>query len=621
MSGIEIAGLAFGVLPILIELVKSYSTVAEGLHTFRHYSREVKAISLQLNVQNGIFLNHCRLLLRLVEDDTAAENMLEDRSDRRWTSKELNDKLNTVLKESFDLCRAIVEGTKDVIDEIKGEMEKFDDLRAQKRKDETFKAAIKRLRGATRIVFNKSKYDRCLADLRDRNDDLTTLRSQICAFQQQPTNTIGALVQHKMLPDRFQAIQGASQKLHEALCSAWCCDDSKHRGHYAKLCLDAEVQEEVRLDLAISCHETPSADGRVVAFEPPIWLYVQSMHMSMTSTAHDSTPSQTMQNLRNTIPPELLTTSCPRSLKKKASSSLAQEPACRKKKRVQFIDPHVIPDSPLLVVTPTAQVALPDFNLCQTKSICHYLRRTLGNIDRTTSTKCLGYLDTPCHKYKHKFFRRDRDLTSSKTLALPAQTNQYTIFDIMQHVADDVVEPEDQLRLALKTALATLQYNGTPWLAERWRLSNMSFFNSAQTLDAAALKTLHLSSQISWPNQAHPSIQTMDGIQSTDAVSDEIKYGINNLPLFFLGVALLEIAHWEPLEKKMIPRDQQDQVYTARRLAQGRAPLGPEYQKIAQKCLQCNFGFGTKLGSKSLQTAVYNDVVCGLEGMLERLAV
>ncbi|KAL5114080.1 hypothetical protein ACEQ8H_008011 [Pleosporales sp. CAS-2024a] len=206
--------------------------------------------------------------------------------------------------------------------------------------------------------------------------------------------------------------------------------------------------------------------------------------------------------------------------------------------------------------------------------------------------------------------------------ASPEQTNMYTIFDIMQYDADDVLEPDDQLKLALKTALATLQYNNTPWLAERWRLSSMSFFNNTQTIDPVALKTLHLSSQISGPNQPTHTTQVMEGVQDTaDTVSDEIKYGINNLPLFFLGVALLEIAHWKPLERKMIPRDQHDQVYTARRLAQGRAPLGPEYQKIVQKCLQCNFGFGTKLASKSLQTAVYNDVVCELEGMIERLAI
>ncbi|KAL5113434.1 hypothetical protein ACEQ8H_008678 [Pleosporales sp. CAS-2024a] len=134
MSGIEVAGLVFGVLPILIEVVKSYSEIAEGLHIFRHYSKEVKAISLQLSVQNGIFLNHCRLLLRLVEDDNAIEDMLEDQDDRRWTSKELNDRLSVVLDDSLHLCCDAIEGTKYAIDEMKEEMRKFDGLKAQKKK-------------------------------------------------------------------------------------------------------------------------------------------------------------------------------------------------------------------------------------------------------------------------------------------------------------------------------------------------------------------------------------------------------------------------------------------------------------------------------------------------------
>jgi hypothetical protein len=280
MSGIEVAGLAFGILPILIEIVKSYSTVADALHTFRHYSKEIKYISLQTNVQNGIFLNHCRLLLRLVEDDETTEDMLEDRSDQRWTSKELNDRLNVVLKENFALCCSIIEGTRDAIDEMKEENGKFDDLKSQKKivcahrmfhrcrltsfpQDETLRAAMKRLRGATQFTFNKRKYERCLVDLRDRNDDLSTLRSQIRAFQHQVAGTTGTLVRHRPLPDRFHSIQGASQKLHEALCSAWCCDDAKHRGHYVKLCLDAEVHAEVRLDLAISCHETSVSHDKV----------------------------------------------------------------------------------------------------------------------------------------------------------------------------------------------------------------------------------------------------------------------------------------------------------------------------------------------------------------------
>jgi hypothetical protein len=56
----------------------------------------------------------------------------------------------------------------------------------------------------------------------------------------------------------------------------------------------------------------------------------------------------------------------------------------------------------------------------------------------------------------------------------------------------------------------------------------------------------------------------MEGVQkANDVVSDEIKYGINNLPLLFVHVILLETMHWKPLESEMISRDQQDQVYTA----------------------------------------------------------
>lgn len=191
----------------------------------------------------------------------------------------------------------------------------------------------------------------------------------------------------------------------------------------------------------------------------------------------------------------------------------------------------------------------------------------------------------------------------------------------MQHDPDDSVDIEDQLRIAHKTATALLQFHETPWLSDRWRLRDFNYFGSRTALDDTALKTLHLSSRISTSTAAVATASSMDGIGEIAVVSDQVRYGINNTALFFLGVALLEIAHWKPIERKMTARDLNNEIFAARRLAAGRAPLGPQYQKIAEKCLQCNFGFGTKLSSKSLQTAVYNDVVCELEDMIERLAI
>jgi hypothetical protein len=131
-------------------------------------------------------------------------------------------------------------------------------------------SAIKRLRKAIKITFNKTKYEECLALLRDHNEDLNILRSQIGAFQQQPTSTTYARVKQQALPDRFHSIQSASQKLHEALCSAWCCDDIAHCGHYAKLCLDAQVGIEVHLNLAISCQESYTNNDNRQVYSPSV---------------------------------------------------------------------------------------------------------------------------------------------------------------------------------------------------------------------------------------------------------------------------------------------------------------------------------------------------------------
>lgn len=128
MSGFEIVGVVFGVLPILIEAVKVYSDVASSFHTFRHYSKEVRTVQIQFKCHHGIFINECRLLLSLIEDERGAKDMLDDGADQRWTSKQMNDKLNEVLKDNFDLCRSIIEASKEIVDGIREDLKTFDVL-------------------------------------------------------------------------------------------------------------------------------------------------------------------------------------------------------------------------------------------------------------------------------------------------------------------------------------------------------------------------------------------------------------------------------------------------------------------------------------------------------------
>ncbi|KAF2998300.1 hypothetical protein E8E13_007423 [Curvularia kusanoi] len=165
-----------------------------------------------------------------------------------------------------------------------------------------------------------------------------------------------------------------------------------------------------------------------------------------------------------------------------------------------------------------------------------------------------------------------------------------------------------------------LQFNDTPWLRRQWRLTDLKYLGSSNSYSMAALKTMHLNSQISPTSDPNATEGQMDGIQHTDAVTDEVRQGVDNTTLFSLGIAMLEIAYWTPIEQKMTAMDENNCVLAARRLMCDRgAPLGPEYQRIAAKCLRCDFGFGPSLNSNGLQSAIYNDVVLQLDGMIKRL--
>jgi hypothetical protein len=85
----------------------------------------------------------------------------------------------------------------------------------------------------------------------------------------------------------------------------------------------------------------------------------------------------------------------------------------------------------------------------------------------------------------------------------------------------------------------------------------MSVFGHPKVIDESLLRSLHLGSHIAWPRQPKTAFQVMEEVEMVDdVVSDEIRHGINNLPLLYLCIALLEIAHWKLIDSAMIPQDE-----------------------------------------------------------------
>jgi hypothetical protein len=118
MSGIEIAGLVFGVVPILVETLKSYSFVRNKLHTCRNYSHEVEEIAARLTSARTNFNNEVQLLRRCLKFKAQVDD--------------LGDDIDSALEESYGSCIMTVERIKGLLDKMREEMVNFDELLEKK---------------------------------------------------------------------------------------------------------------------------------------------------------------------------------------------------------------------------------------------------------------------------------------------------------------------------------------------------------------------------------------------------------------------------------------------------------------------------------------------------------
>lgn len=90
-------------------------------------------------------------------------------------------------------------------------------------------------------------------------------------------------------------------------------------------------------------------------------------------------------------------------------------------------------------------------------------------------------------------------------------------------------------------------------------------------------------------------------------------HGIYNATVYNLGVALLSIGRWARVD----PND----VLNVRRTVSQPYPLGPKYQEMTQKVLECDFGCGKDLSKTPLQHAIYEGIMLELKSMISSLSI
>ena len=104
MSGVEAAaGLALGVLPLLISAAEHYNDSLRPFTRYKSFAKEADRFQNLLGIQKTVFRNQCRILLEEIVEHDVALSMLDGRSGvdhPSWSSVELEEQLARLLGES-----------------------------------------------------------------------------------------------------------------------------------------------------------------------------------------------------------------------------------------------------------------------------------------------------------------------------------------------------------------------------------------------------------------------------------------------------------------------------------------------------------------------------------------
>jgi hypothetical protein len=261
MSGIEVAGLVFGVIPIIIEILKSYRTTRDRLNAFRKHTQIVNEVQLRYRVAATNFSNDCQLLLKaVVEDARELDKMVGDPQHSGWRDPQLEPRFRAFLEPNYTLFEDIITLIRDVLRDTQIALK---DCFEQPPGPGSQHTAAQRLYLAFNISRKENQYRKWLDTLDCWNKKLSKLRKQRCELQNQRSVQSGCLVR-KAVPQKYADIHVASHRLHKSLQDSWSCTNDSHTGHQAKLSLEATAEYgSVRLDIVIACRERFAASNRV----------------------------------------------------------------------------------------------------------------------------------------------------------------------------------------------------------------------------------------------------------------------------------------------------------------------------------------------------------------------
>ena len=129
MSGIEVAGLVLGAIPLIIEGFNRSQKAFAAFNTYRHYPKELTKLDAKIGAQKTVFRNNCiNLLSTITNDRQKVHAMLSETSHSGWQDENMHSTLASridALDESFTSCQRTMDQIYQALRDICRESEAF----------------------------------------------------------------------------------------------------------------------------------------------------------------------------------------------------------------------------------------------------------------------------------------------------------------------------------------------------------------------------------------------------------------------------------------------------------------------------------------------------------------
>ncbi|KAL9612039.1 MAG: hypothetical protein Q9167_003365 [Letrouitia subvulpina] len=602
MSGLELAGLVVGLVPVIQLSIDRYKRGLAG--------KEMRQLSRSFGTQKRIYLNTIEEILSSFVSDSQLSRLLQDPNGEAWQDPKLSDELKVHLGEAYPAFKDIMTDVKEMMDGLQKILTPPPE-------------SVKALK-PIKWFLSRSKGEVGIDRLNRRLSELETLKNQsqrLAVIRQERKAKLEVMKNHEpvlkgSLPHTAQSadamktyrkVRDCARSLHSALSRGWHCECATP--HHANLRLEArrQSQGEATKDLKNSGSNDGSEGDQDIRFkflfsyttdqggkrigesnkdieQPLDWREAEIApficdsdppNPAVTTVGQSSTPKSASHGDESSQP----------APKQDQDYSKTSDPQKVRATRFVFPEPK---KSPL----PYNQAKKKDISNVEgldIKDLCELIRNIQNSQD---DDKCHGVLsdeNDACYGLYSINARSDVQAPLASIHIGEPLPPLHKAMDKGSRVKRVKLSQGIRYEAAFALGSTVLQLHSTPWL-ENWAKQDILYLPSGRKDTDQAFVQPYISKRFS-------SSKTPDAASAASDPTNSPNIWVANQTLLTLSIVLIELAYNRPIEALAEAREETNipiitaQLVAKRLSKQISTEMGQLYQLAVAWCLSCDFGF------------------------------